>query len=66
MSNRRTFIKQFSGVAGAIALSQVFGSVFADEYKSISRRIANMSPLLPLLTKTSGAGLKNAIQYLLT
>ena len=44
MSNRRTFIKQFGGVAGAIALSQVFGSVFAEEFKSMSKRIADMSP----------------------
>jgi selenocysteine lyase/cysteine desulfurase len=44
MSDRRKFIKQFGGIAGAIALSEVFGSVFAGEYKNMSKHIASMPP----------------------
>ncbi len=46
MSNRRTFIKQFGGIAGTIALSDVFGSVFAGEFKNMSKSIADLSPPL--------------------
>ena len=46
MSNRRAFIKQFGTVTGAIALSQVFGSVFAEEFRNMSKHIANMPPTL--------------------
>lgn len=44
MSNRRTFIKQIGGVAGAIAVSEIFSPAFAGEFKSMSKRIMNLPP----------------------
>jgi selenocysteine lyase/cysteine desulfurase len=44
MSNRRKFLKQFGGIAGAVAISEVFGKVFASEFRSMSKGIMNLPP----------------------
>ena len=44
MSNRRTFVKQLSGIAGALSLSEYLNPVYAAGLKNAADKIAHLSP----------------------
>lgn len=44
MTTRRSFVKQFGGIAGAITLTGFLNPVFAEELKKATDKIANLSP----------------------
>lgn len=44
MTDRRSFVKQVGGIAGAMTLTGFLNPIFAEELKRASEKIANLSP----------------------